>query len=159
MEVQMITEQQIKELIDQKLVDSDNYVVDISVKPGNKIIILLDNDRGISIDECVAMSRHVESGLNREEEDFELNVMSPGLIEPFKIVRQYKKNVGKQVDVTTKDNNKKLRGTLLSADDNGIRVETKTGERVEGKKKKQVITRIIDLNYSEIKTTKLILSF
>ena len=158
MEVQMITDQKIKELIDQKLVDSDNYVVDVSVKPGNKIIILLDNDRGISIDECVAMSRHVESGLNREEEDFELNVMSPGLTEPFKIVRQYKKNVGKQVDVTTTDN-KKVRGTLLSADDKGIRIEIKTSERVVGKKKKQVITRIIDLNYSEIKTTKLILSF
>jgi len=158
MEVQMITEQQIKELIDQKLMDSDNYVVHIGVKQGNKIVILLDNDRGISIDECVAMSRHVESGLNREEEDFELNVMSPGLTEPFKIVRQYKKNVGKQIDVTTAEN-EKLRGTLLSADDKGISIETRTGERVGGKKKKQVITRIIDLNYSEIKTTKLILSF
>jgi ribosome maturation factor RimP len=154
----MIAEQKIKELVDQKLANTSNYVIEISVKQGNKINILLDNDKGISIDECVAMSRFVEAGLNRDADDFELNIMSPGLTEPFKIWRQYKKNIGKQVDITTKDN-KKLKGILLSADDNTIKLEAKSSEKVEGKKKKQIITRITDLNYSEIKTTKLILSF
>lgn len=154
----MITEQQIKELVEQKLENSNNYVVDISVKPGNKITILLDNDKGISIDECVAMSRHIEFGLNRDIEDFELNVMSPGLTEPFKIDKQYKKNTGKQVEVTTTDN-KKLKGKLLSSNEKGVLLETKTNERVEGKKKKQVITKTMDLNYSEIKSTKLLLLF
>jgi ribosome maturation factor RimP len=154
----MITVQQIKELTHQKLANSSNYIVDINVKSGNKITILLDSDKGISIDECVAMSRFVESNLDREVEDFELNVMSPGLTEPFKVVRQYKKNIGKQVDVSTSDH-KKLKGVLLSADDNGISIQVKSSEKAENKKKKQLITRITNLNYSEIKTTKLILSF
>jgi ribosome maturation factor RimP len=155
---EMITAQQIKELVDKKLEGTANYLVDISLKPGNKITILLDSDRGISIDECVAMSRHVEFNLDREVQDFELNVMSPGLTEPFKIARQYKKNINREVEITTMDQ-KKLKGILLSADDTSIKLESNTSERIEGKKKKQIITKNIDLNYSQIKTTKLILSF
>mgnify|MGYP003444181226 FL=1 len=84
----MITVDSIKKLADEKLTEGSNFIVDISVKPGNKIIVLLDNDKGVSIADCVAMSRHIEFNLDREKDDFELNVMSPGLTEPFKILRQ-----------------------------------------------------------------------
>ena len=154
----MITLDKIKKLTDEKIAEGSNFIVDISIKPGNKIIILLDNDNGVSISDCVAMSRYVESGLDREAEDFELNVMSPGLTEPFKILRQYQKNIGKQIDVITKEN-KKLTGKLLSVNDEGIQLETKAKEKTEGKKGKQVIINNIDLTFNLIKETKVVISF
>ena len=154
----MITGEKIQEIADQKLAEGSNFIVDITIKPGNKIIVLLDNDNGISISDCVAMSRHIESSLDREADDFELNVMSPGLSEPFKILRQYQKNLGKQVDIVTKEG-KKLSGKLLKADEKGIELETKTKERTEGKKGKQLITNNISLTFGQIKETKIVISF
>ena len=154
----MITLDKIKKLTDEKIAEGSNFIVDISIKPGNKITILLDNDNGVSISDCVAMSRHVESNLDREADDFELNVMSPGLTEPFKILRQYQKNIGKQIDVITKDN-KKLTGKLLSVNEEGIQLETKVKEKTEGKKGKQVIINNINLTFNLIKETKVVISF
>ena len=154
----MITIDVIKKLADEKLAEGTNFIVDISVKPGNKIIVLLDNDKGVSIADCVAMSRHIESNLDREKDDFELNVMSPGLSEPFKILRQYQKNIDKYVDVVTKEN-KKLTGKLLSATEDGILLETKSKERVEGKKGKQEIINNIQLTFNQIKETKVVILF
>ena len=154
----MITIDLIKKLADEKLAEGTKFIVDISVKPGNKIIVLLDNDKGVSIADCVAMSRHIESNLDREKDDFELNVMSPGLSEPFKILRQYQKNIDKYVDVVTKEN-KKLTGKLLSATEDGILLETKSKERVEGKKGKQEIINNIQLTFNQIKETKVVILF
>lgn len=154
----MIATDTIKKLADAKLAEGTNFIVDITVKPGNKITILLDNDNGVSIGDCVEMSRYVEAGLDREAEDFELNVMSPGLSEPFKILRQYQKNIGKEVDVVTTEN-KKLRGKILSADDKGIVLETKSKENVEGKKGKQLIINNISLTFNQIKKTTVVISF
>jgi ribosome maturation factor RimP len=154
----MITLEQIKKLTDEKLEGTTNFIVDISIKPGNKIIILLDNDIGVSIGDCVAMSRHVEFSLDRETEDFELNVMSPGLTEPLKILRQYEKYIDKDIDVVTKEN-KKLTGKLLSANNEGIVLETQTKEKVEGKKTKQLTINNVPLTFNQIKETKVVISF
>ena len=154
----MITVNKIKELVEAKIIEGSNFIVDINVKPGNKITILLDNDKGVSISDCVAMSRHIEFSLDRESEDFELNVMSPGLTEPFKTLRQYQKHIEKQVDVLTKEN-KKLSGKLLSVNDEGILLETKIKEKAEGKKSKQLIISKTNLSFNQIKETKVVISF
>ena len=154
----MITIDSIKKLTDTKIAEGTNFIVDITVKQGNKIIVLLDNDNGVSIKDCVEMSRHIESSLDREKDDFELNVMSPGLTEPFKILRQYQKNIDKQIDVTTKEG-KKLTGKLVSANEEGIELESKVKEKVEGKKGKQLIINSIKLTFSQIKETKIVISF
>ena len=154
----MITVEKIHELAVAKVKEGDNYIVDIIVKPGNKIIVLLDNDTAISISDCIEMSRHIESNLDRETEDFELSVMSAGLTEPFKITRQYIKNIGRQVDVVTKEGNK-LTGKLASADDIGIVIETKTKGIKAKHKSKQLITNNINLSYNQIKETKRVISF
>ena len=154
----MIEIEKIKKLAEEKIAESTNFIVDISIKPGNNITVLLDNDAGVSISDCVAMSRHIESGLDRELEDFELNIMSPGLTEPFKIIRQYQKNIGKQIDVLTKEN-KKIIGKLLSVSDEGIVLEVKSKERVENKKAKQIIINTINLTFNQVKKTKVVLSF
>jgi ribosome maturation factor RimP len=154
----MITLEHIRKLVDAKIAEGDNFLVELTVKPGNKINILLDNDKGVSIADCVAMSRHVEFSLDRETEDFELNVSSPGLDQPLKTLRQYQKYIGKQVEVLTKEN-KKLSGKLLKADENGIELETRTKERLEGKKGKQLIVNTIHLTFQQIKETKIVISF
>jgi ribosome maturation factor RimP len=154
----MISVDRIKQIAEEKIEGSTNFIVDISVKQGNNIIVLLDNDAGVSISDCVAMSRHIESRLDRETEDFELNVMSPGLTEPFKIIRQYQKNIGKQVDVLTKEN-KRITGKLLSVTEEGILLETKVKERIEGKKSKQIVINHINLIFNQIKQTKVVISF
>lgn len=154
----MITIDKIKKIAEEQIAESANFIVDISVRPGNHITVLLDNDAGVSINDCVAMSRHIEFNLDREMEDFELNVMSPGLTEPFKIIRQYQKNIGKQVDVLTKENTK-LTGKLLSVTEEGVVLETKSKERVEGKKAKQLLINNINLTFNQIKQTKVVISF
>jgi|ERR1035437_8999790 ribosome maturation factor RimP len=154
----MITVEKIKKLAEAKIAEGPNFIVDINVKPSNKITVLLDNDNGISVADCVEMSRHIEFSLDRESEDFELNVMSPGLTEPFKILRQYKKNIGKQVDIITKEN-KKITGKLISVDDTSILLETKTKEKVDGKKGKQLIINNVNLTFNQIKETKIVISF
>ncbi len=166
----MIPVDKIKKIVDNKIAEGTNFIVDISVKSGNRITILLDNDDGISISDCVAMSRHVEFSLDRESEDFELNVMSPGLTEPFKTLRQYQKHLQKQVEVVTKEN-KKICGKLISLTNEGIELETKIkparpsnndhsdGERTENKKAKQLIINNINLNFNQIKETKVVISF
>jgi len=156
--IEMIRADDIQKIAESKLAEGTNYIVDIAVKPGNKITILLDNDNGVSIGDCVAMSRHVEAGLDREKDDFELNVMSPGLTEPFKILRQYQKNIGKQVDVVTTEN-KKLTGVLISADESGIVLETKSKEKTEAKKAKQLIINNVSLTFNQIKKTTVVISF
>lgn len=154
----MISVEKIRKLAEEKIAEGSNFIVEISVKPGNKITLLLDNDNGVSISDCVAMSRHIEFNLDREAEDFELNVMSPGLTEPFKIIRQYQKNIGKQLDVLTKEN-KRITGKLLSVNDEGIVLEIKSKERTEGKKGKQIVINNINLTFNQIKQTKIVISF
>jgi len=154
----MITIDKIKKIAETKIAEGTNFIVDIKVRPGNKITILLDNDDGVSIGECVAMSRHIEFSLDRETEDFELNVMSPGLTEPFKTLRQYQKYIQKQVEVLTKEN-KKLSGKLISVNNEGVQIETKVKEKTEGKKAKQLIINNINLTFNQIKETKVVISF
>ncbi len=154
----MISVDKIKEIADNKITEGTNFIVDISIKPGNKITILLDNDQGVSISDCIAMSRHVEFSLDRDTEDFELNVMSPGLTEPFKTIRQYQKNIQNQIDVVTKENNK-ITGKLISVDNTGIELETKSLKKTEGKKTKQLIIENINISFDKIKQTKVVITF
>ena len=154
----MISVDKIKEIADNKITEGTNFIVDISIKPGNKITILLDNDQGVSISDCIAMSRHVEFSLDRDTEDFELNVMSPGLTEPFKTIRQYQKNIQNQIDVVTKENNK-ITGKLISVDNTGIELETKSLKKTEGKKTKQLIIEKINISFDKIKQTKVVITF
>jgi ribosome maturation factor RimP len=152
----MITVEKIRALAQEKLAEGDNYIVDISIKPGNKITVLLDNFKGVSIKDCVEMSRQIEFNLDRETEDFELNVSSPGIDKPFKVLKQYIKNIGKQVEVLTKEN-KKLIGTLLSANENEVELEIK--EKGKNANNKQQITNNYKLNHNQIKETKIVISF
>jgi len=136
----MIDKALIAELVNEKLTD-DQFLVDVTVSSSNVIHIMVDSDTGISINQIVEISRFVEEKLDRETEDFELSVFSAGLSEPFRLVRQYKKNIGIEIDVLL-NNGKKMSGLLKNADDQGIDLELTTKEKIEGSKKKEPVTRV-----------------
>jgi ribosome maturation factor RimP len=153
----MIDKEKIANLVHEKLT-GDQFLVDITVSSSNIIHVMVDSDTGISINQIVEISRFVENGLDRDAEDFELSVYSAGLSEPFRLIRQYKKNIGKEVELV-QVNGIKLTGVLVLADEEGISLEVITREKTEGSKKKELVTRIHQLSYSDIKEAKRILKF
>ncbi len=153
----MIDKLKIAELVNEKITD-DQFLVDVTVSSSNVIHIMVDSDSGISINQIVEISRYVEGNLDREVEDFELSVFSAGLSEPFRLPRQYQKNIGTEIDVLL-TNGQKFVGTLKIADDQAIDLEVTTKEKIEGSKKKELVTKVHHFDYSEIKEAKKILKF
>jgi ribosome maturation factor RimP len=153
----MIDKIKIATLVNEKLTE-DQFLVDVTVSSGNVIHIMVDSDTSISINQIAEISRYVESHLDRDVEDFELSVFSAGLSEPFKLVRQYKKNLGAEIEALL-TNGQKLAGMLVKADDQGIELEVATKEKPEGAKKKELVTRVYSFGYSEIKEAKKIIKF
>ncbi|HLN73412.1 MAG: ribosome assembly cofactor RimP [Methylococcaceae bacterium] len=153
----MIDKAKVAHIVNETLT-GDLFLVDVTVSSNNEIHIMVDSDSGLSINQIVEISRYVESHLDREAEDFELSVFSAGLSEPFKLVRQYKKNQGKEIEVLL-TNGQKLTGLLTEVGDQAIDLEVTTKEKPEGSKKKELVTRIHHLEYSEIKEAKKIFKF
>ncbi|MBK6963369.1 MAG: ribosome assembly cofactor RimP [Bacteroidales bacterium] len=148
----MINAEEIRKTIEQKLDSTDKFVVEVKVKPGNNITVLLDSDTSISIDDCIAVNRHIESVYDRETEDYNLVVSSSGLDQPYKMLRQYVKNIGRDVEVSLLDKSV-FTGKLVAADESGITVYRKTKvKKVETEESRKI-------SFSEIKQTKEIISF
>ncbi|HTN68529.1 MAG TPA: ribosome assembly cofactor RimP [Dysgonamonadaceae bacterium] len=143
---------------DEFLEGSSNYLVDVIINPGNVISIEIDNDNGVNVEDCVQLSRHLESKLDRDEEDFQLTVGSVGLTTPFKSLRQYKKYIGKEVEVLTKKGHK-LSGVLKSASDDGFAVTVSKRVRPEGAKRKKEVKEDLQFSYDEVKYTKYLIRF
>jgi ribosome maturation factor RimP len=151
----MITKEKVQSLTQEVLL-ADQFIVDITVGAGNVILVLIDSDSGISVGECVEISRHIEHSLDPEVEDFSLEVSSPGLSFPLKVVRQYVKNVGREVEVVTQSGDKQ-KGLLKSADMTGFELEVIVKEKIEGKK--VATAKLFPYNYDQIKTVKIVISF
>jgi ribosome maturation factor RimP len=154
----MIDEKIVRELAEERLATFDGFIVDLKVGAGNEIKLLIDADVPISISDCMSVSRNVEHNLDRETEDFSLEVSSAGLDQPFKHIRQYYKNIGREVKVIGLDGSK-VEGLLSSADENAFQVTTKRKERIEGRKAKHWVEEVHTFEYSEIKETKVIIGF
>ncbi len=132
------------------------FIVDITVGTGNSISVLVDSDAGISVGECVQISRHIEGSLDREVEDFSLEVSSPGLSLPLKVLRQYLKNIGREVEAVTKSGEKQ-KGILKSANIDGFELEFLAKGRVDGKKVEE--TKSLTYSFDQMKTVKIVISF
>lgn len=154
----MISKERVLELVDEVISEKGAFLVDLSVSKGNKIKVLIDKQDGLSINDCVQVSRFVEHKLNRDEEDFELEVSSPGVSEPLKVREQYHKNVGRIVEVTTVEN-EKHKGKLLNVSAEGVVIEETKKVKKEGSKKKTTITEEVNIAFSEIDKTKVLISF
>jgi len=139
----MITTEQITELVTQHIEGTDIFIVEVLVKPGIAIVVHVDKPEGISIDECVKISRFLNESLDRDAEDFSLEVSSPGL-GPFKVTQQYEKNLGHDIEVLY-TSGIKVKGKLESVSDDGIIL------KVKGENEK--------IGFDEIKTAKAIILF
>jgi len=151
----MITKEKVQFLVEEVLSD-DMFIVDITVGAANQILVSVDSDAGISVGECVQISRHVESSLDREVEDFSLEVSSPGLSTPLKVLRQYLKNIGREVEVVT-NSGEKQKGILKSADSAGFVLSFVVKGKVNGIKVEE--SKSMTYNFDQIKTVKIIISF
>ena len=145
-------------IIEDYLKDSPNYLVDINIGAGNSITVEIDNDNGVDIDDCVELSRHIESKLDRDSEDFELTVTSVGLTSPFKSSRQYRKYEGKEIEVLSKKGTK-LTGVLKSSDDKGFTITVVKQVKPEGAKRKIDVYEDIYFMFEEVKHTKYLIRF
>ena len=155
-----LAQERIDELNGSKEANSGLFIVDVDVTPRNDIFLYLDAEKGgVSIQECVSVSRNIEHNLDRDKEDFSLEVSSAGLSSPFRVLKQYQKNIGNEVKIQTVEHGKSVEGVLKSADENRVVIEWKEKRRVEGKKKKEWVTEERSFTYEEIKETKLIISF
>lgn len=154
----MITKEQIEKLVNEANTETKRFLVDINIAVGNKISIELDSLNGFNIQDCIEVSRFIESKLDREKEDFELNVSSPGADRPFKVPLQYHKNIGRNLSIKLNDDSK-LEAKLLDVGNESIILETTEKEKIEGKKGKQIIVRQHNILINEIKEAKVILSF
>lgn len=151
----MITKEVIQKIVEEKLSDS-MFIVDVTVGLSNSISVVIDSDHGLSIEKCIEMSRHIEHQFDRDVEDFSLEVSSPGLTQPFKVLRQYQKNLGKEVEVVTVKG-EKLAGVLTAAGDNGFTIETAINKKTDGKKTVEI--RTVEFSFQEIKTVKPVITF
>jgi len=159
----VINAKTVHQLANEFLDGGSGFVVDIKVASGNVIRIDLENDDRTSIEDCVALSRHIEGSFDREEEDFSLDVGSPGLDKPLKVLRQYLKLIGKQVSVNPKDG-KKMEGELVNIEEEngevkGLVIKTREKKRIEGRKAKQWVEEEHRFQASDIEWTKVIISF
>jgi len=148
----MTDKEYIKGLVEEFIKGTGLFLVAVKVSSANRITVLADKKEGITIDECVAIHRHIENNLDREKEDFELQVSSPGLDLPFGVIEQYYKNEGRKVEVTDNDGTK-LTGTLKNVTAGGFELETEV--KVKGKTKE---VKDISFNFDQVKTTRVILT-
>lgn len=154
----MIDKAFIRQLAEEKMEGTGNYLIDIQVLPGNSIKVEIDNNTGVNIDDCVSISRFIESKLDRDEEDFEIEVGSVGLTSPFKVLKQYQKNIGNEVEVLNK-NGQKLHGILSAADEEGFTLDIEKKIKEEGAKRKITVVESLRFGYDEIKYTKYTIRF
>ncbi|MFT5581865.1 MAG: ribosome maturation factor RimP [Psychromonas sp.] len=157
----MIAKKTILKLIDERIAELDNglFVVELKITTGNIIRVELDKyDGNVAVNDCMSVSRNVEHNLDREQEDFELHVSSAGLDKPLRVLPQFIKNIGRSV--TVKLNNKTtVEGLMIEADAEGIVLQTEEKVKIEGKKKKELVVSETPYAMSDIKETKIVISF
>ncbi len=148
----------IQKIAENHIAGTDLFLVEVKVSTDNCIEVLVDSPAGIDLDRCVEISRAIESALDREAEDFELTVSSAGLDLPFKVLPQYLKYIGKEVEVVLK-NGKKQKAVLTAANEQDITLEYTVMKKEEGAKRKKPVSETTTYALSEIKTTKPIINF
>ena len=154
----MIDKNVVKKLVEEWLQGKEYFLVSIEISPDDRIVVEIDHADGVWIEDCVALSKYIEDHLNRDEEDYELEVGSAGLGQPFKVPQQYINFIGKEVEVLDADG-KKVKGILKAVEGNDFTVGVEEKVKVEGKKRpvKQEVDHVYQMD--KVKYTKYIISF
>ena len=146
----MIDKFKVLDIVKDVLEGSDKYLVNMKITPDNRIFVDLDGDNGINIDDCIEVSRAIENSLNRDEEDFELNVSSAGADSPLKMPRQYRRHVGRELSVEPFEG-AKVEGILTEAGDTQFTIKTK------GSKKEP--SQELTFAYEDVRTARVLIRF
>lgn len=154
----MIDTKQIIEIAERHAEGSELFVVGCTVSPANEVELTIDSDASVDIEQCIALSRAIEAELDRDAEDFELTVMSAGIGSELKCLRQYRKLLGRSVEVVLK-NGLKIRARLDEATDEAITLSYEEKQAVEGKKRKQLVRVTRRYPFAEVKSTREYLDF
>ncbi|MFV0366466.1 MAG: ribosome assembly cofactor RimP [Mangrovibacterium sp.] len=144
--------------IAEDFLSNEQFLVEVSVSASNKIEVVIDSEDGISIDSCIKLSKAIEEVLDRDEEDFELQVSSAGLGQPLKVYRQYVKNIDREVEVVKTDGSKE-EGIIKSVNETSFELEVNKKVKLEGKKKKELVVETQQVSFDEAKTVKNIIKF
>ena len=136
----------------------DLYLVDLKISAGDDITVILDGDEGLSLQDCLDASRAIEYNLDREEHDFSLQVMSPGLSEPLKLPRQFKKNMGREIEVLL-NSDEKIQGEVVAVNDEKVTVVLRYRRpKLIGKGKEDVVENK-EIPYADIKKALVVIKF
>ena len=154
----MIEKKIVESLVEEWLADKDYFLVDVEVTPDDRIVVEIDHAEGVWIDDCVSLSRFIEDHLDRDEEDYELEVGSAGIGQPFKVEQQYINNIGKQVEVLAADG-KKYKGELTGVEGRSFTVRTQEKQTVEGKKRPVLVDVDKTFTMDEVKYCKYVIDF
>jgi ribosome maturation factor RimP len=133
------------------------FLIDLSISPDNNIKVIVDGDKGVALNECIRISRHIEHNLDREETDFSLEVTSPDVTDPIVNRRQYNKNINRLLKVKTNDES--IEGNLIEIDENNITLQWKTREPKPVGKGKQTVVKERKIPMNEIKQAKVKFTF
>ena len=154
----MIDKNIVRRLVDEWLEGKEYFLVDIQISPDSKVVVEIDHADGVWIEDCVELSKFIEENLSRDEEDYELEVGSAGLGQPFKVPQQYINFIGKEVEVLDHDG-RKVSGVLKSVDGNKFVVSVNEKVHVEGKKRPAKMDVDHEYEMNEVKYTKYLISF
>lgn len=148
----------VKKLIDEAVEQNDLFLVEYTIGADGVIKVLIDDVKGLKLDDCIKVSRHIEHNLDRDEFDFSLEVSSPGLSEPLKVPMQYQKNVGRKLKVETIEGDQ-FEGTLVAMEGDTIELEWKTREPKPVGKGKVTVTKKKAIQLADIKQSKVVITF
>lgn len=156
----MIDKQIIEQTVNAALEGTDCFLVDVTVTPANTITVEIDSMEGVDIDTCAMLTRKIEAAVDRDVEDYELEVGSAGLTSPLRVYRQYLKNIGNEVEVLTRAG-KKLQGVLsdVSADGSEITVVVKEKVKEPGKKRPVLVDTPMVMQVADTKYVKYLINF
>lgn len=149
----MLDKNHISSIVEEYIKDSGYFLVDIKISQDNDINIEVGRKEGVEIDYCVGLSKHVEGSLDREKEDFSLEVGSAGLTSPFKVKEQYIINIDNYVEILQKGGKKEI-GILLEVNDDNIKIEVEKKVKLEGAKRPSLIQEEIEIKFEDILQAK-----
>ena len=154
----MLDSKELKDFLTSEFRESEFFLVDVVVKPGNLIKVYVDKPEGITIQECYEVSRLITGKFDRDTEDYSLDVSSPGLDMPLLVKEQYEKNLGREISIEMLEG-KKRKGILKEFTTDSVSIEETKKVAVKGKKNKQKTTELITIKTVDIKAVKVIISF
>ncbi|MBR3373261.1 MAG: ribosome assembly cofactor RimP [Bacteroidaceae bacterium] len=154
----MIDKQTVQGLVEKWLNDKDYFLTDLTISDDDRIVVEIDHKEGVWIDDCVELSKFIEANLDRDVEDYELEVGSAGIGQPFKVRQQYVNNIGNEVEILLSDGSK-LKGVLKDADDDGFTAVVKKKVKPEGAKRPKMVDEDLRLAYGEAKEVKAVIRF